>query len=326
MAGARTISGADPLIAWDCAALARASRAPATWAAYASDMQDFEQWCASVGVACLPAAPDTIGRYLADRARTLKPSTLERRVAAIVVHHRQHGHAIDARHPAIADVLGGLRRLLGTAPNQKAALTAEDLRVIVAALPTTLAGIRDKACLLVGFALAARRGEIAALQMADLLPTSEGWVVTVPRRKEDQEGAGALKAIPFGADPLCCPARSLRQWVLQARLDDGPVFRQIDRHGNLGDGLTGKSIAAIVKRAVETAGRKERWTEAEIAARVASVAGHSLRSGFITSAAHAEVPVWEIMQHTGHSRPDTLRRYIRKGGLFQRNLITRVGL
>lgn len=302
------------------------ARAPNTLRAYAADWRDFAAWCQAAGQPSLPAAPATIGDYLAARAETLKPSTLKRRLAAIVVRHRQAGQPLDPKAPVIADVLSGIRRAKGAAPAQKEALAAEDLRLLVDALPTTLAGLRDRAVLLLGFAGAFRRSELAALTTRDLVWTSDGIAVCLRSSKGDQERAGTLKAIPFGRHEASCPVKAVRRWVMAAGLDQGPLFRPIDAAGNLsGDGLSGAAIAAIVKRAVRTLARHEQVSAAEIARRMAAVAGHSLRAGFITTAA-ATHPEWAIQKHTGHKQVSTLRAYIRRGDMFATSPATGIGL
>lgn len=307
--------------------LAEAGRAAATRRAYASDWADFDRWCAEVGEMALPATPDSIARYLAERAATLKTATLERRLAALVDVHRQHGHGLDPKHPAIARVRAGIRRTLGAAAAQKDALGAEELRRIVATLPPTLAGTRDRALLLLGFAGAFRRSELAALDRRDLVWTGDGGVAVIVRRaKEDQDGKGAIKGIAPGSSPATCPVQAVKDWLLAARLDEGALFRAVDCHGNIGPRLGGTAIARLIKRAVAHAGRCEGALPAEVREAAARVSGHSLRSGFVTSAAEAGMTELEIMDVTGHKRADTVRRYVRMNRTIQAGITRRVGL
>jgi integrase len=178
------------------AEFARTSRAPATELAYRSDWGDFARWCAAAGLCSLPAEPITIGAYLSDGASKLQSSTLSRRVAAITAVHRLAGHRFDSRHPAIARVLSGIKRVHGTHQDRKTAVLTEDLRRIVKALPTTLAGVRDRAVLLIGFAGAFRRSELVALDLVDLKINAGGVVLTIRHSKTDQEGAGRDVGIP----------------------------------------------------------------------------------------------------------------------------------
>ncbi len=304
-----------------------ACRAPATLTAYASDWKDFTRWCEAVGVAALPAAEDTVAAYLAERAGMLRPTTLERRVMGILFHHRRAGFAFDPHAAAIADTLGGIRRVHGTAPRQKAPLSTEEIRDLVTVLPDTLTGRRDRAILLIAFAAALRRSEVAGLRTDDVSFVQEGILIRIRRAKEDQEGASSVKAVPFGVLEATCPVRALKKWVAAARLDGGPLFRRLGRDGIVkAEGLSGATVAVIVKRTLALAGRRAGWTEDRIADQVASVSGHSLRAGFVTSAAARGVPEWAIQRQTGHRCSKSMRRYIRIGAAFTKNRAGDIGL
>ena len=168
------------------AEFARSSRSAATERAYRSDWTDFSGWCERAGLSPLPAAPATVGAYLSARTGELKVATLHRRLAAITAAHRMAGLGLDGGHPAIARVLAGIRRAYGTRQQAKTAILTEDLRRVVRALPTTLAGIRDKAVLLVGFAGAFRRSELAALDLGDISLSNAGLTITIRRSKTDR--------------------------------------------------------------------------------------------------------------------------------------------
>jgi integrase len=291
---------------------ARFSRSPATERAYRSDWADFAGWCDRAGLPALPAQPATVGAYLSDRAGTLKVATLTRRIAAITAAHRMAGQGFDGGHPAIARVLGGIRRRFGSAQDAKTALLTEELRRVVRALPAPgspkgLAGMRDKAILLVGFAGAFRRSELVAIDLSDLSLSSAGLVITIRRSKTDQEGAGRSVGIPRArkASPTC-PVAALESWLAASRIqsDPGPVFRAID-HGKVAGRLSGHAVAEIVKRAVQRIGLDP-----------AKFAGHSLRSGFATSAARGGADLAFIMQQTGHKNADVARRYVQAGRLL----------
>jgi site-specific recombinase XerD len=290
------------------AEFARLARSPATVRAYQSDWADFAAWCEGVGLRALPAKTTTVGAYLSDRADKLKVATLNRRIAAITAVHRMAGQGFDASHPAIAHVLGGIRRRYGTSQAAKTAILTEDLRRVVRALPPSVAGRRDKALLLVGFAGAFRRSELVAIDLADISLTAAGLVITIRRSKTDQEGAGRQVGIPRArkASPTC-PVAALEAWLQEIPIspDPAPVFRAID-HGKPGDRLSGQAVAEIVKRAVQRVGLDPR-----------KFAGHSLRSGFATSAARGGADLAFIMQQTGHKNADVARRYIQAGKLLE---------
>lgn len=310
---------------WSAEDLAANARAPATIRAYGADMRDFTRWCAEQGEISLPAAPETVGRYIAARASDLKPTTLARRLAAIVVAHRQANLPFDRHHPAVADVLAGARRILGTAPVQKLALTTEDVRAMVMATSRTPIGLRDRAVILTTFAAALRRSEAAALMVRDVCYSPEGMTLIIRRSKADQDAKGELRAIPRGGDPDTCPVRAMQAWVMAARLDGGPLFRRCDRKGRvLADGISGETVAEVVKRAVRRVGEQEGWSRRTIAERIAQIGAHSLRAGLCTAAA-AHCDEHAIRRQSGH-KSHALRRYIREGTLFVNNAAAKVGL
>jgi integrase len=297
---------------------ASAAKAESTRRAYATDWADFTTWCAGTGRDSLPAHPTTIGLYLAARAATLKPATLGRRLAAISIRHRQAGHPLDTRHPAIRDVLTGIRResaRAGVVPSKKTAAVSDDIRAMVATLTDTPIGRRDRALLLLGFAGAFRRSELVGLNRGDLDFRTEGLAVTIRRGKTDQEGHGHQVAICYGADPQTCPIRAVKAW-LTVGITDGPLFRGIAKGGRIGPArLSDKAVALIVKRTAQAAGRDP-----------ALYAGHSLRSGFATTAAGNGASEAAIMLQTGHRSVQVVRGYIRAGGLFIGTAAAKLGL
>jgi site-specific recombinase XerD len=289
-------------------AFARAARAEATRRAYAADWACFAAWCATRNVDALPAAPAAVAVYLAwlaDGGR--KVSTIGRRLVALAARHRETGLPLDTRHPAIARTLKGIRRTLGAAPATKAAVTVEEVRALCAALPSSLAGLRDRALLLVGFAGAFRRSELVALRREDLEVRPEGIVLRLRRSKTDPDGVGRPVAIPRGRRTEACPVAALDGWLAAAGIEDGPLFRAIDRTGRIADrALSDRAVALVVKRAAAAAGLD-----------AARYAGHSLRAGFATSAARAGAEEHAIMRQTGHRSVQMVRRYIRDGDLFR---------
>lgn len=295
------------------ASFAREARAPATERAYRSDWRDFAAWCARNGLDAIPAAPATIGAYLADRASDLKVGSLNRRVAAIVAAHRFAGHALDRKHPAIGAVLAGIRRRFGSRQEAKAAILTADLRKMVRALPVTLAGVRDAAVLLIGFAGAFRRSELAALDLEDVEIMDQGLIVAIRRSKTDQEGAGRKIGIPRGRKGTCA-ATALQDWIAAGGITAGTLFTALDR-GHAGGRLSGQAIAEIVKRAAVQVGLDP-----------ARYGGHSLRSGFATSAARGGADLSFVMLQTGHKSADSARRYVQQGRLLSNPASKAAGL
>jgi integrase len=297
---------------------AHEARAPSTRRSYATAWADFAGWCEARGLAPLPAAPETVGLFLADRAQTHRPASLRLRLVAIGQAHRLQGHALDPRHPAVREVWAGIRRQHGTAPRQTTAATSEVLRDALRELARRpgLRPLRDRALLLVGFAAALRRSELVALDLADLRPVPEGMVLTLRRSKTDQDGAGTEVALPHGQHARTCPVRALQAWREASGLRKGAVFVSVTRGGRAtATRLSDRDVARVVKAAVAAAGYDP-----------AGFAGHSLRAGFATSAARAGVPEHAIMQHTRHRSAAVLRGYVRRGSLFRDNAASKVGL
>ncbi len=306
---------------------AAAARASGTETGYARDWADFERWCAACGLVPLPALPETIAVYLADRAATLRPGTLQRRLASIVVRHRREGMAVDTRDPRLREVWRGIRRVHGTASSGRRPLIAPELRVIVSLLPNTMSGIRDRAILLLGFSGALRRSELVGLDVGDLTFMADGLVLAIRRSKTDPYGTGAQRAIPRGAHLETCPVAAVTQWMAAAHLAEGPLFHAVDRHLRIRDTRLGdKAVALIVKRAVLLRARHDGLPDAKAQQRAALVAGHSLRAGFATSGAAAGIDEWSLMEQTGHKRRESIRRYIRRGSLFLGNPAGKLGL
>jgi site-specific recombinase XerD len=296
---------------------AEASRAESTVRAYRADWQHFTRWCEGTHAAPLPAEPATMAAYVADLAEQgKKPATIARRLASISQAHQLAGFDSPSRTETVRSVMKGIRRTHGTAQRQAAPATTQVIKAMIDTLPGTMAGRRDRALILLGFAGAFRRSELVSGRVDDVAFTPEGLVFTLRRSKTDQEGQGTRKGIPYGSNPSTCPVRALRAWLDSADITSGPIFRAVDRWGRISDrALTDRSVADIVKRSVAAAGFK-----------ADEFSGHSLRAGLATSAAAAGVLDRDIMKQTGHKSDRVLRRYIRDGSLFRDNAAGKVGL
>jgi len=298
------------------------SRAANTTRAYRSDWNDFATWCAQAGVEALPASAAAVALYLTARAPSLSVATLARRRAAITAAHK----LADLPAPQsqdLARVWSGIQRAHGRPPVQKQALSTEALRQSVIAQPESLAGLRNRALLLIGFAGGLRRSEIAALSMpgtpdatVTLTITAAGLDITLTRSKGDQLGGGATVSIPNGARSTSCPVLAVTAWLAASQITTGPVFRQIKKGGKITpEALSPEAVASIVKDAAEIVGIDP-----------AAIGGHSLRSGLATAAAANDAPGHVIMRHLRHKKFETTERYIRQGNRFIRNASTFAGL
>ncbi len=300
------------------AATFRAARATATVRAYSHDWHAFRTWCEQNGLQALPASPQAVVLYAADliKNHAKKLNTLSRRLAAISQAHQQAGLDSPTRTWPVKQFLQGLRREIGIAPVRKRPVLVADLKQILAQLPDSLLGTRDRALLLLGFTGGFRRSELVAVNVADLEPTPDGLIVTIRRSKTDQEGEGRKVGIPRGREESSCAVLALDTWRTAANIQSGALFRVMNRHGQVLDKrLSGEAVALVIKRSVEKLGYD-----------AAHFAGHSLRAGLATSAAAAGKSERAIMNQTGHRSVTTVRRYIRDGDLFRENAADHIGL
>jgi site-specific recombinase XerD len=285
---------------------AKASKSPATQAAYGSDFRIFEAWCAVRGISALPATAAALCGFLADEAAAgRRASTLGRRLAAIRYFHRAAGHDTPTSDEKVKAVLSGIRRTIGAAPVRKRAATS-DMVIAMCATGTSLRALRDRAIILLGFAGAFRRSELVALDIEDLEETPEGLLITIRRSKTDQEGLGRKVAIPRGE--IACPVAALRAWLEAAGITEGAVFRRVFNKRNQRVSATrlgACNVAAIVK-----AGASKLGLEA------AAFAGHSLRAGFVTSAVKRGANLIKITDVTGHRSLEMLKTYSRDAEAF----------
>ncbi len=294
---------------------ARRSKAANTRRGYASDWRAFLTWCAANNLSALPASPDTVALYISAGADRLKAATLQRHISAISQAHQASGFESPTRTAVVRTVLAGIRRVLGTAPNEKSPLLAADMREMVAALPDSLLGVRDRALLLLGFCCAFRRSELVSLDAEDIEFTVEGIAVMLRRSKTDQDGAGRRIGVPQLPHSDACPVRALRAWLEASGITSGALFRPIALGGRMSPNrLTDRSVALIVKRSLPAGKDATKY------------AGHSMRAGFVTAAANGGASIKAICRQTGHRSLATVMRYMREASLFRGNALSSTGL
>lgn len=289
---------------------AAAAKSDATKRAYRGAWLAFVAWCQESGASPLPASGAIVAAYLAHRAdEGAKPASLDLYLAAITEAHRCAGHPSPRESAEVRAVRAGIRRTIGTAQRQAAPATVETIRAMVAHAGEGLAGARDRALLLLGFAGAFRRSELVALDVTDVSFSARGVEVTIRKSKTDQEGAGRVVAIPFSASPDRCPVRALLAWLDAAQLTVGPIFRAVDRAGRVSEtALSDRAVALLVKEAAERIGLDAR-----------AYSGHSLRAGLATSAALAGKSDRSIMATTGHKSRAMVDRYVRSAERWRDN-------
>ena len=290
---------------------ARRSRAKSTWRAYRSDWQQFEAWCQTVGLAPLPAEPQTIAMFVASQAASgLSPSTLTRRLAAIRLLHLGAGHPSPHNTIQVTEVMRGIRRDWGKPPNRKAPAVDEEIKRMTDAVePDTNKGLRDRALLLFGFAGAFRRSELVALNTWNLEDREEGLKVTIEQSKTDQEAQGQVIAILRQPESPYCPVQALQDWLTAAEIEHGALFRRMYRNGKVvSTRLSPQSVAVVIKDRAHKAGLDS-----------SRYSGHSLRRGFLTSAARNRASIFKMATQSRHRSLDVLRVYVKVEELFENN-------
>jgi site-specific recombinase XerD len=294
----------------------RASKAENTLRGYQSDWRAFCVWCEGHCITALPATPETVAAYIAQCADHLKVGSIQRRLNAIAEAHKATGLESPTATGMVRNTLKGIRRTFGTAQTRKAAVLTDEIRTMVEVAGDGTIGERDRALILLGFAGAFRRSELVGLDVEDCTFGRDGLTVTLRRSKTDQDGAGRRIGIPYGSNPATCPVRTLQAWMEHAGVTTGPLFRSLNRHGQVQPGrLSGIDVARVVKKLAQRAGLD-----------AAKYAGHSLRAGHATSAAIAGASERSIMNQTGHRSVQMVRRYIRDGSLFRENSAGKLGL
>lgn len=293
-------------------AYAAQSLSPATLRAYRADWRDFSAWCGSAGLTVLPAEPATVAAYLAASAPMRGRATLRRRLVAIAQAHRLAGYEFAAAHPVIRTTLRGIMRTHAEPARRAAALTTEDIARLVAACPDDLAGLRDRALLLLGYAGALRRAEIVAITREDISFTQTGLRLRIPRAKTDQEGEGAEIGIPRGRHPETCPVRTLDAWITRSGCAFGPVFRKVNAWGGIEHAaLHPDAVRQILRRRARACG-----LDASPHLENERLSPHGLRAGFVTQAYQAGARDEQIMAHTRHRDLKTMRGYVRRARLL----------
>jgi len=213
-------------------AAVRRAPAPETARLYAADWKAFEAWCTRAGLPPLPAAPATVAAFLAQAGAGGKygAGALGRRAAAIADRHRQVGCFPPTADPSVRAILSAARR--AATPRRKPPSRPAQLLRMAAACPGDLAGIRDRALLLLAAAGCFPRAALVGLDLEHLRFTATA--VELSLHAAAPEGDRLHRVIvPCGATPASCPVQALRDWLQTSDTRFGPVFRKIDRWGNV---------------------------------------------------------------------------------------------
>ena len=297
------------------------SKANNTVRAYKSDFNDFELFCAQNGFESLPSEPKIVSFYLTHLSTNdLKMSTLKRRLVSIGVIHKLKGHYLDTKHPAIIENIMGIKRRKGSIQKSKKPLIISDLKLVINVIDQQkkeeIKRIRDRTIILVGFSGGFRRNEIVSLNYDDLDFVKEGLKINIRRSKTDQFGEGTIKALPYFNNPQYCPVVSLKKWLDISNINFGSLFRRFSKGLKLtGNRLTDQTVALLIKEYLTLAGINSK-----------NYSGHSLRSGFATSAAESGAEERSIMAMTGHKTTQMVRRYIKEANLFKNNALNKLDI
>ena len=295
------------------------SKANNTVRAYKSDFKDFELFCLKNGFKSMPSDSKIVSLYLTYLStKDVKMSTLKRRLVAIGVIHRLKGHYLDTKHPSIIENIMGIKRRKGSVQKGKKPLLINNLKTIINVIDDIkddeIKRYRDRTIILIGFSGGFRRNEIVSLDFDDLDFVNEGLKINLKKSKTDQFGEGSIKALPYFDNPNYCPVKSLQKWLNYSKIDNGPVFRRLNKGSKLTENrLTDQTVAILIKKYLQSSGIDSK-----------NYSGHSLRSGFATSAADSGAEERSIMAMTGHKSTEMVRRYIKEANLFKNNALNKI--
>jgi len=295
------------------------SKAINTVRAYKSDFNDFGLFCAQNGFKSLPSEPKIVSLYLTQLStKNVKMSTIKRRLVSIGVIHKLKGHYLDTKHPLIVENLMGIKRRKGSIQNGKKPLLINNLKKIINVIDEQkkekIKILRDRTIILIGFSGGFRRNEIVSLDFDDLDFVEEGLKINIKRSKTDQFGAGSTKGLPYFENSQYCPVVSIQKWIEISKINSGALFRRFTKGSNLSEKrLTDQTVALLIKEYLGLAGIDS-----------TNYSGHSLRSGFATSAAEAGAEERTIMAMTGHKSTEMVRRYIKNADLFKNNALNKI--
>jgi site-specific recombinase XerD len=297
----------------------QSSKAINTVRAYKSDFNDFALFCAQNGIKSLPSEPKIVSLYLTYLStKDAKMSTLKRGLVSIGVIHKLKGHYLDTKHPSIIENIMGIKRRKGSIQKGKKPILINNLKIIIDVIDQQkreeIKKLRDRSIILIGFSGGFRRNEIVSLDYDDLDFVQEGLKINIKRSKTDQFGEGSKKALPYFDNSQYCPVVSLKNWIETTKINSGSLFRRFSKGSRLTEKrLTDQTVALLIKEYLQLAGIDSK-----------NYSGHSLRSGFATSAAEAGAEERSIMAMTGHKSTEMVRRYIKEANLFKNNALNKI--
>jgi len=292
--------------------------------AYRSDWQAFAEWCSEYRLAPVPSKPETIAQYVSMMSATgHKWATIARHISTISQAHKLRGLDSPTSEPLVKKTCQGIRRRRGVLQRRARALLPVDVAHWIPMLPDSNRTTRDISLITMGLAGGFRQSELAQLQLRDIVKHDRGLAITVRASKVDQAGEGFVKGIMWGRSALTCPVKRWYEWKeLVESVFYGetppelPAFLAINVHDSIQEhAIDNEGVCRAVRRLVELGHGKP-----------SEYSGHSLRSGFVTSATQAGVRPDKIMAQTGHKSLAMLARYIRQVSLWEDNASGMIGL
>jgi len=297
----------------------KSSKASNTVRAYKSDFNDFSLFCVQNGFKQLPSEPKIVSLYLTHlSSKETKMSTLKRRLVSIGVIHKLKGYYLDTKHPSIIENIMGIKRRKGSIQKGKKPLLINYLKELINVIDNNkdeeIKKLRDRTIILIGFSGGFRRNEIVSLDYDDLDFVPEGVKINLKRSKTDQFGEGSLKGLPYFDNSKYCPVLSIQKYLEKSNISEGALFRRFNKGSILSKNrLTDQTVAILIKKYLQLAGIDSK-----------NYSGHSLRSGFATSAAESGAEERSIMAMTGHKSTEMVRRYIKEANLFKNNALNKL--
>jgi site-specific recombinase XerD len=212
----------------------------------------------------------------------------------------------------------GIKRRKGSIQKGKKPILINNLKKIINVIDhqkkDEIKKIRDRSIILIGFSGGFRRNEIVSLNYEDLDFVQEGLKINLRRSKTDQFGEGYIKGLPYFDNTEYCPVVSIEKWIKISKINSGPLFRRFNKGLNLSENrLTDQTVALLIKEYLKIAGIDSK-----------NYSGHSLRSGFATTAAESGAEERSIMAMTGHKSTEMVRRYIKEANLFKNNALSKI--
>ena len=297
----------------------KSSKASNTVRAYKSDFNDFSLFCVQNGFKQLPSEPKIVSLYLTHlSSKDTKMSTLKRRLVSIGVIHKLKGYYLDTKHPSIIENIMGIKRRKGSIQKAKKPVLINYLKELINVIDNNkdeeIKKLRDRTIILIGVSGGFRRNEIVSLDYDDLDFVPEGVKINLKRSKTDQFGEGSLKGLPYFDNSKYCPVLSIQKYLEKSNISEGALFRRFNKGSILSKNrLTDQTVAILIKKYLQLAGIDSK-----------NYSGHSLRSGFATSAAESGAEERSIMAMTGHKSTEMVRRYIKEANLFKNNALNTI--